>query len=64
MLNEIVFCAPEPSLLNYGFDDDGKIKLIFTNEPNENIDMVNRVQRGIYEYVIYNSPIIKIFINP
>ena len=52
VLNEIVFCAPEPSLLNYGFDDDGKIKLIFTNEPNENIDMVNRVQRGIYEYVI------------
>lgn len=52
VLDEIVFSAPEPSLLNYGFDDNGNFKLIFTDEPNENVDIVSKIQRGVYEYVI------------
>lgn len=51
VIDEIVFSAPEPSLYRYRLDSASNVTFEFSDEPPENIEMVRKLQHGVYEYV-------------
>ena len=51
VINEIVFSAPEPSLYQYKLNDAGQVMFEFLEEPIENVNMVIKIQRGVWRFV-------------
>jgi len=59
VIDEIVFSAPEPSLLQYAMTENGEVKNIFAEEPQKNVEIVKNIQNGVLKYVEKYNKIIR-----
>ncbi len=51
VMDEIVFSAPKPSLYRYRLDKEGNCTFEFLDEPDQNLEIVTKIQKGVWEYV-------------